>query len=93
MNSLKLWLTLRVHGRQAYEEHMDRQLQLAVGAEYRGWYRKLISEIHYHLKAVGAQHVYLTTQEQNTAVLQTWKKLGYEHAKTERIFRRIVAAA
>jgi len=29
MNSLKLWLTLRVHGRQAYEEHIDRQVQLA----------------------------------------------------------------
>jgi aromatic-L-amino-acid/L-tryptophan decarboxylase len=28
MNSLKLWLTLRVHGRQAYEEHIDRQMQL-----------------------------------------------------------------
>jgi glutamate/tyrosine decarboxylase-like PLP-dependent enzyme len=31
MNSLKLWLTLRVHGRKAYEEHIDRQLQLARG--------------------------------------------------------------
>src|SRR5207253_563867 len=29
MNSLKLWLTLRVHGRQAYEQHIDRQLGLA----------------------------------------------------------------
>jgi aromatic-L-amino-acid decarboxylase len=29
MNSLKLWLTLRVHGRKAYEAHIDRQLQLA----------------------------------------------------------------
>ncbi len=29
MNSLKLWLTLRVHGRKAYEEHIDRQLGLA----------------------------------------------------------------
>jgi aromatic-L-amino-acid decarboxylase len=29
MNSLKLWLTLRVHGRKAYEEHIDRQLRLA----------------------------------------------------------------
>ena len=29
MNSLKLWLTLRVHGRQTYEDHIDRQLQLA----------------------------------------------------------------
>jgi aromatic-L-amino-acid/L-tryptophan decarboxylase len=29
MNSLKLWLTFRVHGRKAYEEHIDRQLSLA----------------------------------------------------------------
>jgi aromatic-L-amino-acid decarboxylase len=35
MNSLKLWLTLRVHGRQAYEEHIDRQLRLA--HEFASW--------------------------------------------------------
>ena len=29
MNSLKLWLTLQVHGRRAYEEHFERQLQIA----------------------------------------------------------------
>lgn len=29
MNSLKLWLTLRVHGRQAYEEMIDRQMAMA----------------------------------------------------------------
>lgn len=29
MNSLKLWLTLKVHGRQGYEELMRRQMQLA----------------------------------------------------------------
>jgi glutamate/tyrosine decarboxylase-like PLP-dependent enzyme len=34
MNSLKLWLTLRVHGRKAYEEHIDRQLRLAKGFAY-----------------------------------------------------------
>lgn len=31
MNSLKFWLTLRVHGRQAYEELIHRQLELARG--------------------------------------------------------------
>jgi aromatic-L-amino-acid/L-tryptophan decarboxylase len=31
MNSLKLWLTLRVHGRRAYEEHIERQMKLAQG--------------------------------------------------------------
>lgn len=34
MNSLKLWLTLRIHGRQAYEELIDSQLRLA---EYMEW--------------------------------------------------------
>ena len=29
MNALKLWLTLRVHGREAYEQHIDRQIQLS----------------------------------------------------------------
>lgn len=29
MNSLKLWLTLKVHGRTAYEQHIDRQMNLA----------------------------------------------------------------
>jgi aromatic-L-amino-acid/L-tryptophan decarboxylase len=29
MNSLKLWLTLRAHGRRAYEELIDRQMDLA----------------------------------------------------------------
>lgn len=29
MNSLKLWLTLKLHGRRAYEQHIDRQMALA----------------------------------------------------------------
>jgi aromatic-L-amino-acid/L-tryptophan decarboxylase len=37
MNSLKLWLTLRVHGRRAYEELIDRQLKLA--AFFANWVR------------------------------------------------------
>jgi len=38
MNALKLWVTLRVHGRQAYEEHIDRQLRLA--RSFADWIRK-----------------------------------------------------
>ncbi len=30
-NALKLWLTMRVHGMRAFEEHFERQLQLARG--------------------------------------------------------------
>jgi len=46
MNSLKLWLTLRVHGRRAYEDHIDRQLQLA--RSFAAWIEK--SE-HFELAA------------------------------------------
>jgi glutamate/tyrosine decarboxylase-like PLP-dependent enzyme len=38
MNSLKLWLTLRVHGRQAYEEMIERQMQLA--SDMRQWFER-----------------------------------------------------
>src|SRR5207244_4010637 len=43
MNSLKLWLTLRVHGRRAYEELIDRQLKLA--ANFAEWVRNSDFEI------------------------------------------------
>jgi len=38
MNSLKLWLTLRVHGRKAYEEMIDRQMELVSGL--REWFER-----------------------------------------------------
>ena len=44
MNSLKLWLTLRVHGRKAYEEHIDRQMSLA-----RDFVRWLEASPHFEL--------------------------------------------
>ena len=37
MNSLKLWLTLQVHGRRAYQELIDRQIKLAQG--FADWVR------------------------------------------------------
>jgi glutamate/tyrosine decarboxylase-like PLP-dependent enzyme len=46
MNSLKLWLTLRVHGRQAYEELIDRQLKLA--SFFANWAR---ASEHFELAA------------------------------------------
>ena len=46
MNSLKLWLTLRVHGRKAYEEHIEHQMKLAQG--FVAW---LNSSEHFELAA------------------------------------------
>jgi aromatic-L-amino-acid/L-tryptophan decarboxylase len=46
MNALKLWLTLKVHGRKAYEEHIDRQMILARG--FADWVR---TSKHFELSA------------------------------------------
>ncbi len=46
MNSLKLWLTLRVHGRKAYEDMMESQMQLA--SSMRTW---IESSEHFELAA------------------------------------------
>jgi dTDP-4-amino-4,6-dideoxy-D-galactose acyltransferase len=65
----------------------------AVSPEFKGWYRKLISESHYYLREVGAQHVYMTTQPTNAAVLWIWEQLGYHYAKTEHVLRKVLRPA
>jgi aromatic-L-amino-acid/L-tryptophan decarboxylase len=62
MNSLKLWLTLKVHGRQAYEEMIDRQLKLA--AFFANWVRsselfelaapQVLPIVNFRVKMLGA---------------------------------------
>jgi glutamate/tyrosine decarboxylase-like PLP-dependent enzyme len=69
MNSLKLWLTLRVHGRRAYEEHIDRQLRLA--RDFTEWIERseyfdltaptMLTIVNFRLK---------TSAEQDTAAAQ-----------------------
>ncbi|HEX6509274.1 MAG TPA: hypothetical protein VF221_16730, partial [Chloroflexota bacterium] len=59
----------------------------AVTPEYKGWYRKLISEVNYHLMSIGAEHSYLCTQITNRAVIRVWESLGYRFGRGEHIFR------
>jgi hypothetical protein len=84
--------TVRYH-RDKWERWRLRMAQpvfSAVAPESKGWYRKLISEISYHLRDLGAQHVYLTTQATNSVVVRTWESLGYQYGKTEHILRKIL---
>ena len=70
MNSLKLWLTLQVHGRQAYEELIDRQLKLA--AFFANWVRgselfelaapQMLPIVNFRVKRAG-----ITEQERRSA--------------------------
>lgn len=51
----------------------------------KGWYIKLISEMTYILKEIGAKSVFMNTQATNIAVLVTWEKLGYRLGRTTHI--------
>jgi aromatic-L-amino-acid decarboxylase len=72
MNSLKLWLTLRVHGRRAYEELIDRQLKLA--AFFADWvhaseYFELAAPhplpiVNFRMKLSGASEEHIRTANQ-----------------------------
>lgn len=62
----------------------------AVAPSMRGWYRKIISEINVHLREVGAEHSYLSTQITNKAVIRVWESLGYSFGKGEHIFRIVL---
>lgn len=62
----------------------------AVGVEFRGWYKKIISELNYYLRDNGAEFAYLITQSTNKAVIHTWESLGYKFGKNELVFRKIL---
>jgi len=84
--------TVRDH-RDKWESWGLRMGQVVFGAvspEFKGWYRKLIAESHHHLLAIGAQHVYMSTQPTNMAVMRIWETLGYRYGKSEHILRKIL---
>ena len=59
----------------------------AVAPEFKGWYRKIISEINYHLLEQGAEHCFLITQITNGAVIAAYDRLGFALGKGEHVFR------
>lgn len=59
----------------------------AVSIEFKGWYRKIISEINYHLKDIGVEHCYCVTQIVNFPVISVWESLGFHFGKCEHVLR------
>lgn len=62
----------------------------AVAPRHRGWYVRIISELGEHLRSIGAEHAFLTTQITNNAVIRCWEKLGYQFGKGEHVFRKLL---
>jgi hypothetical protein len=63
---------------------------IAVAIECKGWHKKLISEINYHMSSTGIERLFIVTQATNIRVIKTWEALGYRFGKAEHICRIIL---
>lgn len=63
-------------------EKVSKMVLSSVSAETcRGWYLKLISEMAYHLKSIGADYAFMHPATTNRAVIHTYEKLGCKYGK------------
>jgi dTDP-4-amino-4,6-dideoxy-D-galactose acyltransferase len=56
-----------------------------VAAGNKGWHKKLMSEMTYHLRDTGAEFIYMNTQSTNRAVMYNCESLGYRFGCTTHI--------
>lgn len=59
----------------------------AVDPEFRGWFKKLITEACWLLKDQGAEHVVMCSQITNKASFRAWEDLGFKFGKGSYIYR------
>jgi dTDP-4-amino-4,6-dideoxy-D-galactose acyltransferase len=62
----------------------------AVARPFRGWYRRLISEILCRMQEQGVEHGYLTTQTSNRAAIAVFERLGFRHGAGEHVLRLVL---
>lgn len=62
----------------------------AVAPPFKGWYRKLISEICFRLADEGAEHAYFVTQSANAAAIRTVERLGFRLGRAEHTLRLVL---
>ncbi|MEK7704855.1 MAG: hypothetical protein AAB426_07840 [Myxococcota bacterium] len=75
---------------QPWGKKLAQPVLSAVSPDMKGWYRKIISELTYHLRDEGAEHAFMITQAANKAVIHVWESLGYRFGRCENVFRRIL---
>jgi dTDP-4-amino-4,6-dideoxy-D-galactose acyltransferase len=63
-------------------EKISKMVLSAVSSEScKGWYIKLISEMAYHLKSIGADYAFMHPATTNKAVIHSYEKLGCKYGK------------
>lgn len=60
----------------------------AVAPSCKGWYMKLISEMGYHLRDVGAQYAFMHPAATNRAAIHSYEKLGCKYGKAVHVLSR-----
>ncbi len=92
VHSPKALSTVKYHRDQwqAWGVALSQLVLGAVSPEFKGWYSKLTSEICYHLQGIGAEHIFIVTQNTNRAAIHSWEKLGFRYGRGEHIFRIIL---
>lgn len=66
----------------AIGEKVSKMVLSSVSSETcKGWYLKLISEMAYHLKSIGADYAFMHPATTNRAVIHTYEKLGCKYGK------------
>ncbi len=73
-----------------WEKKLAQPVLSAVSPDLKGWYRRIIVELSYHLRDQGAEHAYMVTQATNKAVVHVWESLGYRFGRCENVFRRLL---
>jgi len=88
----KAFCTFKLHKENwaSWGKNISQPVFSAVSGEFRGWYRKIISELNYFMKDEGAEFAFLITQSTNKAVIHSWESLGYKFGKNELVFRKIL---
>ena len=54
----------------------------------KGWYIKLISEMAYHLREIGADYAFMHPATTNRAVIHSYEKLGCKYGKAVHVFSK-----
>jgi dTDP-4-amino-4,6-dideoxy-D-galactose acyltransferase len=75
---------------QGWRLKLGQTVLSAVSPRHKGWHVRILSELDEHLRSIGAEHSFITTQLTNNAVIRCLEKLGYQFGKGEHIFRKVL---
>lgn len=88
----KAFCTVRYHKNKwdAWGMRMGQFVLSAIDRDFKGWYLKCFVEILYHLKEMGVEHAFVSTQITNRAAIRQCEKLGFRYGRTEYTYRLVL---